>query len=128
MLCCGIYDFVTAATDPKMKTFMLACGWAYSGVKDFLNDPYFITTTAVADNITPAFPPAFLTVGNADPLRTQTEGLLMALERAGVQTETLSYPAEPQPPLSHEYQFDLGLADARVALQRITDFLHHNTN
>ena len=92
------------------------------------NDPYFISTTAVGDNITPAFPPAFLTVGNADPLRTQTECLLMALERAGVQTESLSYPAEHQPPLSHEYRFDLGLADARVALERITDFLHRYTS
>ncbi|HET9648201.1 MAG TPA: alpha/beta hydrolase [Microlunatus sp.] len=128
VLCCGIYDFVAAATNPTMKTFMLACGWAYSGVKDFLDDPYFVATTAVGNNITPAFPPAFLTVGNVDPLRTQTEGLLTALQRAGVPTESLTYPAEHQPPLSHEYQFDLELADARVALERLTDFLHRNAD
>lgn len=128
VLCCGIYDFATAAADPGMKNFMLACGWAYSGVKDFLHEPYFISSTAVGDNLTPAFPPAFLTVGNVDPLRTQTEGLLTALERAGVQTEMLGYAADHQPPLSHEYQFDLGLADARMALERITDFLHRHTD
>jgi acetyl esterase/lipase len=93
VLCCGIYDFATAATD----------------------------------NLTPAFPPAFLTVGNVDPLRTQTEGLLAALKRAGVQTEMLGYATDHQPPLSHEYQFDLGLADGRMALERITDFLHRHT-
>ena len=124
VLCCGIYDFVTAATDPRMKTFMLACGWAYSGVKDFLADPYFIRTTAVADHITEAFPPTFLTVGNVDPLRSQTEGLQVVLDRAGVRTESLTYAAEHQPPLSHEYQFDLALADARMALERITSFVH----
>lgn len=124
VLCCGIYDFVAAATDPTMATFMKACGWAYSGVKDFLDDQRFITSTAVGDNITADFPPAFLTVGNTDPLRTQTEGFIRALERAGVEVESLSYPSEHRPPLSHEYQFDLELVDARLALERIAAFLY----
>ena len=123
VLCCGIYDFATAATDPSMKNFMLACGWAYSGSKDFLNSTYFISTTAVADHITADFPPTLLTVGNVDPLRTQTEGLLVALQNCQVPVETLFYAPTHQPPLSHEYQFDLSLADGRVAFQRIVDFL-----
>ena len=113
VLCCGIYDFATAATDPAMKDFMTACGWAYSGTKDFLNSDYFISTTAVADHITTNFPPAFLTVGNVDPLPTQTEGLLAALQNHQVPVETLFYEPTHQPPLSHEYQFDLSLADGR---------------
>lgn len=123
VLCCGIYDFPTAATDPSMRNFMRACGWAYSGTKDFLNNPYFISTTAVADHLTTDFPPTFLTVGNHDPLRTQTEGLLVALQSRQVAVETLFYEPQHQPPLSHEYQFDLSLADGRIALDRIVDFL-----
>jgi acetyl esterase/lipase len=123
VLCCGIYDFVTAATDPSMKTFMQACGWAYSGTKHFLDDEYFISTTAVADRLTRSFPPTFLTVGNADPLRSQTEGLLRALRDHEVPVETLFYDPSHEPPLSHEYQFDLSLADGRAALERIVGFL-----
>jgi acetyl esterase/lipase len=123
VLCCGIYDFATAATDPSMKTFMHACGWAYSGTRRFLDDAYFISTTAVADHITQAYPPTFLTVGNTDPLRSQTEGLLVALRNREVSVETLFYEPSHQPPLSHEYQFDLALADGRTALERIIGFL-----
>lgn len=123
VLCCGIYDFVTAATDPSMKTFMQACGWAYSGTKHFLDDAHFVSTTAVADRITRRFPPTFLTVGNADPLRSQTEGLLVALRNREVPVETLFYEPSHQPPLSHEYQFDLSLDDGRLALERILGFL-----
>ena len=110
-----------------MKDFMTACGWAYSGTKDFLNSDYFISTTAVADHITTHFPPAFLTVGNVDPLRTQTEGLLAALQNHQVPVETLFYEPTHQPPLSHEYQFDLSLADGQMALDRITAFLQRHS-
>jgi hypothetical protein len=37
--------------------------------------------------------------------------------------ETLFYEPSHQPPLSHEYQFDLALADGRTALERIIGFL-----
>ena len=127
VLCCGIYDFVTAATDPSMKTFMQACGWAYSGTKHFLDDAHFISTTAVADRITRRFPPTFLTVGNADPLRSQTEGLLVALRNREVPVETLFYEPAHRPPLSHEYQFDLSLDDGRAAFVRIIDFLDRHS-
>lgn len=127
VLCCGIYDFVAAATDPSMKRLMQALGWAYSGRRDFLRDEYFISTTAVADNLAGDFPPTFMTVGNVDPLRSQTEGMFRALESAGVAVETLFYPAEHEPPLSHEYQFDLALGDAQVAFERLIAFLHRHS-
>jgi acetyl esterase len=127
VLCCGIYDFVAAATDPSMKRLMQALGWAYSGKRGFLRDEYFVSTTAVADHITDGFPPTFMTVGNVDPLRTQTEGMFRALEAAGVGVETLFYPADHEPPLSHEYQFDLSLDDAQTAFERMISFLHRHS-
>lgn len=127
VLCCGIYDFVAAATDPSMKRLMLALGWAYSGTRDFLSDDYFVSTTAVADHLTDRFPPTFMTVGNADPLRPQTEGMHRALDAAGVAVETLFFPADHEPPLSHEYQFDLALDDGRIAFERLVTFLRHHS-
>jgi acetyl esterase/lipase len=127
VLCCGIYDFVAAATDPSMKRLMLSLGWAYSGTRDFLSDEYFVSTTAVADYLTDRFPPTFMTVGSADPLRPQTEGMYAALEAAGVAVETLFYPADHEPPLSHEYQFDLSLADGQIAFERLITFLRRHS-
>lgn len=36
--------------------------------------------------------------------------------------ETLFFPADRQPPLGHEYQFDLDDAAARIALDRAVAF------
>ncbi|MGA8046639.1 MAG: alpha/beta hydrolase [Dermatophilaceae bacterium] len=127
-LCCGIYDFVAAATDPSMMRLMQALGWAYSGRRDFLRDEYFVSTTAVADHLTVGFPPTFMTVGNVDPLRTQTEGMFRALQSAGVAVETLFYSADHEPPLSHEYQFDLSLDDALIAFERLIAFLNRHSH
>jgi acetyl esterase/lipase len=74
-----------------------------------------------------SFPPTFLTVGNADPLRPHSEALATSLVEQGVEVDTLFYPAAHEPALGHEYQFDLDLEDARTALTRIVAFLRRCT-
>jgi acetyl esterase len=123
-LCCGPYDLALVDPDPDspMKDFVLAVAWAYSGTRDFEHNDYFMSTMAVTGHVTETFPPAFITVGNADPLAAHSDTLAAALEAKGVEVDTLFYPHDHQPPLGHEYQLDMNLEDARTALQRMIAF------
>jgi acetyl esterase len=82
---------------------------------------------SVVPHVTSAFPPAFITVGNDDPLAAQSFALADALQRQGVRVETLFYPASHAPPLKHEYQFDLSRPESREALRRTRAFLRETT-
>ena len=126
-LCCGIYDLSGLSEAPELQSFLTTCGWSYSGTRDFRHDERFITAVSVARHLTAAFPPTFLTAGNADPLLPQSRALATTLQARGVAVETLFYPDDHQPPLPHEYQFDLDLADGRAALRRLNRFFRRCT-
>jgi acetyl esterase/lipase len=70
-----------------------------------------------------AFPPALITVGNADPLRPHSELLAEKLRAQQTEVETLVFPSDYQPPLGHEYQFDLDTDAGQLFLQRLLAFL-----
>jgi acetyl esterase/lipase len=70
-----------------------------------------------------AFPPAFISVGNADPLAPQSRALAEALEAVGVEVDTLFFPDDHSPPLAHEYQLLLSTQEGRLALDRSVAFL-----
>ncbi len=99
-----------------------AVGWAYSGSREYRNDERFVSSTTLARHVSEAFPPTFITAGNADPLLAQSRSLVAALESKGVPVETLFYPDDHQPALGHEYQFDISLPDGRATLERLTTF------
>jgi acetyl esterase/lipase len=127
VLACGAYDLAlasgsTAAGGRFLKTVL----WAYSGRRRFLDDPGF-ALMAVADHVTSAFPPAFITAGNADPLEPHSRTLAERLVAAGTDVDALFFPAEHEPPLGHEYQFDLDSEAGRLAHDRIVAFLRART-
>lgn len=122
LLYCGAYDIRAADLDGSFGGFLRAVLWSYSGTRDFLTDAAF-KTVSVANYVTDAFPPTFISAGNADPLGPQSVALAEALEGKGVFVDTLFYPADFAPPLGHEYQFHLDLAAARTALRRSLEFL-----
>jgi acetyl esterase/lipase len=124
VLACGPYDAGLAAqvSTPAGRRLIKATMWAYSGTRRFLHDPAF-ATWSVADHLTPGFPPALVTVGNADPLRSHSERLVERLRAQGVEAETLFYPDDHQPPLGHEYQFGLDSEEGRLFLERLLGFL-----
>ena len=95
--------------------------WAYSGKKDFLNDPT-LKHASVVNYVTKDFPPSFITAGNTDPLLDQSQELAKKLSDLGVPTSTLFYPENHQPALSHEYQFNLDNADGKKALEQMVEF------
>ena len=100
------------------RQFVDTAGRAYSGMRDWRQDPYFATVN-VLPHVTADFPPAFLSAGNADPLLPQSE----ALDAAGVPVETLFFAADRTPGLGHEYQFDLDTEAGREALEALTAWL-----
>lgn len=124
VLACGPYDIGLAsqANTAAGRRFIKAVLWAYTGNRHFLNDPAS-TTWSITDNVTPAFPPTLITVGNADPLRRHSELLADKLHALGVNTETLFYPPDHQPPLPHEYQFNLDTSDGQLFLEHMLRFL-----
>jgi acetyl esterase/lipase len=127
VLACGPYDLALTrhASTPLGRRFMKAVLWAYSGTRDYLDDPSF-ATMAVADHLTPAFPPALITVGNADPLRPHTELLVSRLRAQRLEPETVLFPDDHRPPLGHEYQFDLDTEAGQRFLQRLLAFLQRH--
>ncbi|XGV95726.1 MAG: alpha/beta hydrolase [Leptolyngbya sp. BL-A-14] len=122
LLNCGAYDPKSVNYNGSFGSFLQTVMWSYSGTKDFLTDPAF-QSFAVINYVTKDFPPSFITAGNADPLAPQSVALAQKLTQAGVRTDTLFYPKDHTPPLKHEYQFNLDLADGQQALKRILVFL-----
>jgi len=124
VLACGPYDLdlATHASSSAGRRFITAVMWAYSGTRDFLEDPMF-ATWSVTDNVTAAYPTALITVGNADPLRPHSELLVTKLNSLGLEPETVFWPNDHKPPLGHEYQFDLDSDAGKHFLERLQAFL-----
>lgn len=127
LLNCGAYDLALPDYNGPFGGFLRTVLWAYSGTKHFLNDPK-LQTASVANYLTPNFPPAFITAGNVDPLLSQSTELAARLQSLHVPTSTLFYPADHQPALNHEYQFNLDSADGKQAFQQMVDFAKQQTN
>jgi acetyl esterase len=126
VLFCGVYDlrlFNLGGPSGKMTRGYL---WAYSGDKDFLNDPAF-ATMSVARYVSPGFPPAFISAGNADALGVQSVEFADRLKAEGVLVDALFFPADHKPALDHEYQFNLQLAESGEALNRAVAFVKRTT-
>jgi len=124
VLACGPYDLQLArhASSPAGRLFIQIVLRAYSGKRRFLDDPAF-AAWSITGNVSAAFPPALITVGNADPLRSHSEVLASELRTQGTEPETLFFPAGHQPPLGHEYQFDLDTDAGQLFLDRLLTFL-----
>lgn len=122
LLFCGAYDASAAEVGGLGGWFVRTVLWSYSGRRDFLADPSFALMSVTA-NVTPAFPPVFISAGNADPLAPQSVALADRLTALGVRVDRLFFAADHAPGLPHEYQFDLDGADGRLALERAVAFL-----
>jgi acetyl esterase len=63
--------------------------WAYSGVKSLSVDERF-KLMSVPAHVTAAFPPSYISSGNADPLAPQAVSLVQKLRDLGVRTDDIS--------------------------------------
>jgi acetyl esterase/lipase len=122
LLYCGPYNVHRVNRVGAFGNFLQTVLWSYSGAKDFLNNPRF-ATASVIKYVTSAFPPTFISVGNADPLAPQSYAFADALVSHGVHVDSLFFPKDYMPALPHEYQFDLDTDAGRLALTRSVQFL-----
>ena len=124
LLYCGVYDVTRMGGGGGiLGWFVKSTTWAYSGKRNWREAKGF-ESMSIAPNVTAAFPPAFISAGNADPLGPQSVAFADQLEAKGVKVERLFYPKDYQPPLGHEYQFDLDTEAGKLALTRSTQWLN----
>ncbi|MEC7118544.1 MAG: alpha/beta hydrolase [Pseudomonadota bacterium] len=122
LLSCGAYDLQMVDYNGSFGVFFDTVMRAYSGTRRYLTDVDF-SRVSVLQHVTADFPPSFITAGNADPLAPHSVALAERLVSLGVDTQTLFYPADHQPALEHEYQFNLDIAAGQQALQQMLVFL-----
>ena len=119
VLFCGLYDMRTVAGTgfPALRTYL----WAYTGARDWASYPS-IDELSTTRQITSAYPPTFLSVGDANPFRSQAAELASVLKADAVPLTTLFWTGTGDG-LGHEYQFDFDPPQARTAFQRVLSFL-----
>ncbi|MFG6504002.1 alpha/beta hydrolase [Microbacterium sp. P05] len=119
ILFCGLYDMQTVGSTgfPALRTYL----WAYTGYRDWTRYPA-IDDLSTTNTATSAFPPTFLSVGDADPFRTQAIELASALDQRAVAVTTLFWDGTGDG-LGHEYQFDFSQPQAQTALDATLGFL-----
>jgi acetyl esterase/lipase len=123
VLFCGLYDLRTVGSTgfPALRTYL----WAYTGVRDWTSYPAIDQLSTVL-HVTAAYPPTFLSVGDADPFTGQAAELAAALRRNSVPLTTLFWTGTGDH-LNHEYQFDFNLPQAQTAFKRTLAFLAATT-
>ena len=126
ILFCGAYDLNKIKMKGLSGSFSKNVLRSYSGVKDFMNDSIF-TTVSVHNYITGNYPPAFISVGNDDPLQEHSYALAQKLRELGVKTDTLFFEKDYRPKLPHEYQFNLDTEAGKTALKRTVEFIRLQT-
>lgn len=105
--------------------FVKTVAWAYMGTKNF--DAPIMAQADLVANSTGAFPPTWISGGNNDPLTEQGEAFAEHLKGVGVDVTALFFPADYEPALAHEYQFDLSLDASQQALDGTVAFLKNVT-
>lgn len=126
ILHCGAYDPRGLVRPGPLRRFVEAVLWAYSGTPNQGADDAF-AATSVIPHLTTAFPPTFVSSGDADPLTPRSIELAARLAELGVDVETLFFEGADAAGLGHEYQFDLDRPAGRLALERSLTFARRVT-
>lgn len=121
LLYCGPYDPGVMNFNGPFGDFMRTVLWSYLGTPD-PQDPR-VRQMSLPAHVTAAYPPVFISAGNADPLARQSLLFADAARAQGVAVDALFFPDDYKPPLPHEYQFILSTDAARLALERSLAFL-----
>lgn len=124
ILNCGVYDMSQMASGGGiLGSIVRQPMWAYTGDRDPRSSSA-LRQMSTLHRVTDAYPPAYISGGNGDPLTdAQSRPLAGRLASLGVDVTTLFYPADHRPKLPHEYQFNLDTVDGQRALQQTLDFM-----
>lgn len=126
ILHCGIYDLPRFVDSGGVVGWgSRSAIWAYTGERS--TDPAENPALAQMSTLlraSAAYPPAFISGGQDDPLTSaHSEPLAQRLSALGVPVTTLFFADGHVPSLGHEYQFDLALDDAWLALEQSATFV-----
>ena len=123
LLLCGLYDMdtVRATQFPNIENLLTA----YTGAEPFESFER-IDELSTVKHITPAYPPVFMTVGDADPFASQSQELKEALLLQNIPVESVFFEGTNKQ-LKHEYQYALDTEDAQATLEKTLDFLLINS-
>ena len=121
ILFCGFHDPAAISGGGAFGNFVTTAAWSYFGVKDISGDPR-AQHFSIVENVTPKFPPLFISAGNADPLEPQSKALAKAATKQGVTVDALFFAEDYEPPLPHEYQFNLDSQAGQTAIERVLEF------
>lgn len=129
VLHCGAYDLdLREAGSRAGAWFVESVLWAYTGRRSTRSDPV-LELASVRRHASPAFPPTYLSGGDADPLTPQ--GLAFAARLGELGVELVADFPEPDPEhegeLGHEFQFDLTTDAGRSTHARSVAFLRAHT-
>ncbi|MFI5062816.1 MAG: alpha/beta hydrolase [Streptosporangiales bacterium] len=91
-------------------------------VAALITNPAYARTFTIPVTVDPAHLRGVALCCNADPLLPQSLAFARALAGEGVDLDALFYEHDHEPPLGHEYQFELDLADGRAAYRRLVAF------
>ena len=119
ILFCGLYDMKTVADTgfPGLRTYL----WAYTGTRNYTSFAD-IDQLSTAHTATAAYPPTFISVGDADPFRSQAAEFAASLTGKGVPVTNLTWDGTGSG-LGHEYQFDFSRPEATTAFKDTVTFL-----
>ncbi|NJH66494.1 alpha/beta hydrolase fold domain-containing protein, partial [Staphylococcus agnetis] len=106
---------------PRIDLFMRS----YTGARDWESHFKAINQMSTERQITSKFPSTYLSVGDADPFRSQNDSFSHALKSQQIPVDTLFYNGSHH--LKHQYQFHLEKPESRENIRRVLSFLSRNT-
>lgn len=119
LLFCGLYDMTTVRGTgfPNIDYFLNT----YTGTTAFesFTDIQELSTVR---HITSDFPDTFISVGDGDPLASQSVEFASMIQSQGAQVETLFFEGTDKN-LQHEFQYALDTLDGQETLARTLNFL-----
>ncbi|GED96116.1 lipase [Gordonia crocea] len=130
LLNCGVYDaYALFPADQPGSVLARILGWgidntlwAYTGSRAVPSPA--LDQMSTIRHLTPAFPPTWIGAGNADPLTaTQSVPLAAKLRAVGVEVTPLIFDESTPERLGHEFQYELGTAAGRAALESSVEFV-----
>lgn len=122
LLFCGVYKPSLFDENGRISRYRRMVLWSYFDNRTG-NLATLPKTFDIVANLPRNLPPVFITAGNADRLLPHSEALAETASRLGIVTDTLFFADAHETRLQHEYQFDLGNAEGKQALDRAVAFL-----
>ena len=100
--------------------------WSYTGVRDIESFDR-LEGLSITDHITSDFPPAFVTVGDADKLEPQSIELIQSLNKHDVEVDVHLF-TDSGAGLGHDFMMDLDTQPAQQILKNALEFLKRHSN